>query len=139
MRGPRHRAANRSNRAFHLTCKRFGTRARADSRPYRPNGPRDVSQRAMLVEIGRNAGSLQTPLELVLGVVDNDQVGLQSKDCLDVWIEQTSDPCDARHLGWKSIEAADSHEAVSCPHREDHFGDGWNQRHNATRLGGQAV
>ena len=46
----------------------------------------------MLVRIGRNASPLQTLLELVLGVVDNHQVGLQRKDCLDIRIEQASNP-----------------------------------------------
>ena len=70
----------------------------------------------------RHARPIQLRPQIVLRAVDDDQVGPQREDPLDVRIEQRANAGQLLDCGRKAVVAADGDDAIAGAHREQHLG-----------------
>ena len=78
-------------------------------------------------------GPIHLRAEIGLRAVDHDQVRLERKNPLDVGIDEAAHLRFGQRLGRKSIEIAHADNSGPRAHREQHFGDGRDQRDDALR------
>ena len=92
---------------------------------------RDV--RVLVVE-GRNAQPLQPLDQIALRAVEDDEVGPERDDALEIRIDQGADArsrLDGRRI---VIEARDSHDLIARADGEEHLGHRGHQRDDPLRI-----
>ena len=115
--------------------QRVRRRVDPDARAEAADRLRDVGQPAVDVPVVGDAGALHLRTQIGLRAVEDQQIGLERQDPLDVWIEQRPHTRQLVDLRRKAIVAADGDDAIAGAHREEHLGRRRNDRDDAMSVG----
>ncbi len=105
----------------------------ADARAERADRDRDVGQAGVAVDVDGNLRALELRAQVRLAGVNHHEIRAQRQDPLDVGIDQRADSRQLLDLGRKPVEAADRHDLRARADREQHLGDGGDDRDDARR------
>ena len=108
--------------------------ATADAGAERANGRSDVREAGVLIQEHRDAGALELRAQIGLRSVHHDQIRLQRDDTLDIRIDEAADLGTCLRLGRVAVEVADTDDARSSAHREQHLCRGGDDRDDPLRL-----
>ena len=75
-------------------------------------------------------------LQVLLASVDDDEIGPQREDALEIRIEQRSHPLQLLHLRRVLVEAADRDHLRPCADGKENLRHRWNQRDDPLRRAG---
>ena len=87
----------------------------------------------MPIDERRNADALQTRDQLGLADVDDDEIGLQRQDALEVRVQQRADARPLRGLGRIRVEARHADDLIAGADREEHLGDRGDEADDSRR------
>ena len=88
----------------------------------------------MPVDEHADAGPRELRPQIALAAVDDDEVGPQRQDPLDIGIEQRADARQLVTSGGNVVEAADRDDLRPGADREQHLGDGGDEGDDACRV-----
>jgi hypothetical protein len=86
------------------------------------------------VRVVLDVRALETPLQLRLRAVEDDEVRMHLQDLFDVRIDKRADTRQLLAFWRIAIVAADRNHAIAGAHREEHLRRGGNDRNNSPRF-----